>query len=1355
MANKQWPRWVAAVAALAMAGSLPGTALAAPAQGDAASTTPTLSTGNLKSKVSSQLQQAKGEVTAFIQTTSPSALERKNSVLKNFSRQRSALPTLKQRAQSAQAATQSAKTAETTSVNVFSQLQSLDSSAKKIYSTSYALSGVAVRADAASLRKLAEQSGSVAHITILTPKKTLDTTNGSGEAPANKNNDQLVNAVKTWEQTGKTGKGVNIAVVDTGLDYTHADFGGAGTTEAYQTALNSTADPLTDPKVSKLLDKTKFKGGYDYAGATYNPNAGNNNPTPDANPIDGQGGHHGTHVAGTALGYGVKADGTSGKTDTAGYQKLTAGDIASWKIGPGAAPEAGIYSYKVFGDNGGTTDLVLEALDGIAKHNTEAEANGDESSRISIVSMSLGGSFGASDDPENVAVDNLTADNVLSVIAAGNDGDITDIMGAPGTAKSALTVAASQSGKALQDAVEVTDGPASLKGQTLAGQYSVNYAKLDDFSLTGKVVRVKDKDNLEGCKAYSADDAAAVKGNIAYVEWNDAAVNCGSKTRFDNAEKAGATGILFGSQANIPEAGIGGNADIPGFQLVKNAAENKDLQSAIDDGTLTVTLSTKLRMSKDADYSSESEDTIASFTSRGIHGSYDGTAKPDVSAPGVGIVSASAGTGNSDEIMSGTSMATPLTSGVAALVRQARPEYQANVVKAQLMNTANHDVLTADRKTAYGPLRVGSGRIDALAAVNNNVQLAGEDNEAITAQFGVIPVGKDGYTDKQTMRLVNNTDHDITYKLTYSARTPVPGVTYSVSGDNGGDTVVAKSGTSTSFRVTISIDQSKLTRTRDATQSAQVAGKDRQYVTDASGIITATPVTQEDDATTLRVPVTSVPKAISETTTELSGFNNKKGTLSVSGHGLDQGDTATGYHSELVPFVYGAEDPVDGYTGNGDAARSLAAGDIRAIGYSSTAPQLSDPSQGLLSFGIITDKTWSHLGNNFIPDVIFDVDGDMKADYMISVSTTEGNAQYDTAWATTTSATTGKVVDEEPIDPAYVSDSNQVVLSVKLSALGFTKDTKVAPIAYMAQIESIYAAGAKDQYIVDTAGGSKDDSFDAYHPALWFGDSATEGNGTVSFPDENGTKVAVHTADDSSETAPKVLALHKNGFFPNIETDEPVIDAHTVKNIDKALLETLVFAASKYQESNYTADSWAAFKKAFDAAKKVLDSDTATQQQVNDAYTALRTAINGLVNATAKPSKDKLKAAVDAAAKLKESDYTADSWAAFVKALDVAKAVLANDNATQEEINNATGALFKAEEALVKKAGTPTKPGKPSQPGAPAKPGASGANSGQNGSNAGVAKTGAAVTGISGVVMLLLAAGATLVIIRRRDAVRR
>ena len=121
---------------------------------------------------------------------------------------------------------------------------------------------------------------------------------------------------------------------------------------------------------------------------------------------------------------------------------------------------------------------------------------------------------------------------------------------------------------------------------------------------------------------------AAVKGNIAYVEWNDAAVNCGSKTRFDNAEKAGATGILFGSQGEHPRVRHRRQRRHPRLPAGQERRREQGLQSAIDDGTLTVTLSTKLRMSKDADYSSESEDTIASFTSRGIHGSYDAPPSP-------------------------------------------------------------------------------------------------------------------------------------------------------------------------------------------------------------------------------------------------------------------------------------------------------------------------------------------------------------------------------------------------------------------------------------------------------------------------------------------------------------------------------------------------------------------------------------------------------------------------------------------------------------------------------------------------------------------------------------------------------
>ena len=49
-----------------------------------------------------------------------------------------------------------------------------------------------------------------------------------------------------------------------------------------------------------LFDPAKFKGGYDFAGANYGSRGADGKPvtkaTPDPNPIDGPGGHHGTHV---------------------------------------------------------------------------------------------------------------------------------------------------------------------------------------------------------------------------------------------------------------------------------------------------------------------------------------------------------------------------------------------------------------------------------------------------------------------------------------------------------------------------------------------------------------------------------------------------------------------------------------------------------------------------------------------------------------------------------------------------------------------------------------------------------------------------------------------------------------------------------------------------------------------------------------------------------------------------------------------------------------------------------------------------------------------------------------------------
>src|SRR5262249_1355940 len=141
-------------------------------------------------------------------------------------------------------------------------------------------------------------------------------------------------------------------------------------------------------------------------------------------PLDCNG--HGSHTAGTPPGFGVLSDGTTygGPYDGTTYSN-------SFRIGPGVAPQATPYAYRVFGCEGATSETVrLPAL-----HRAMAAA-------VAVVNRSLGSPFGRTEEPSSVASDTLAENGVVVVASAGNSGPSAYITGAPAAATRALSVAA-------------------------------------------------------------------------------------------------------------------------------------------------------------------------------------------------------------------------------------------------------------------------------------------------------------------------------------------------------------------------------------------------------------------------------------------------------------------------------------------------------------------------------------------------------------------------------------------------------------------------------------------------------------------------------------------------------------------------------------------------------------------------------------------------------------------------------------------------------------------------------------------------------------------------------------------------
>ena len=135
--------------------------------------------------------------------------------------------------------------------------------------------------------------------------------------------------------------------------------------------------------------------------------------------------------------------------------------------------------------------------------------------------------------------------------------------------------------------------------------------------------------------------------------------------------------------------------------------------------------------------------------------------------------------------------------------------------------------------------------------------------------------------------------------------------------------------------------------------------------------------------------------------------------------------------------------------------------------------------------------------------------------------------------------------------------------------------------------------------------------------------------------------------------------------------------------VNKDALKTAIANAKAKRQADYTAESWTAMQTKLTAAENVNNNANATQQQVDQATSELNAAVNALVRVTpATVNKAALKAAIDAAGRRVQKDYTADTWTVFQRALANARTIYAKANATQAEVDNALRTLKAAENGL-------------------------------------------------------------------------
>jgi subtilisin family serine protease len=761
---------------------------------------------------------------------------------------------------------------KSTQSSIASAVRSLGGRVGPTYQAAYNGMKVTIAANKVnSLRKIPNVVG----VHPLTPK-SIDNVHGV----------PLVGAPQVWGgvagANGFAGEGIKVAVIDTGIDYTHADFGGPGTVAAYQDAL-ATDTQAADPSMFGP-NAPRVKGGFDFVGDDYNADPASPDyqpvPHPDPNPLDCNG--HGTHTSGTAAGSGVLADGS---TYTGPYQADTVSSH-NWNVGPGVAPKADIYSLRVFGCQG-STDVVVDAIEWAVDHHMD------------VVNMSLGSPFGGPDDPDAVATNNATKAGTIVVTSAGNEGPNPYMTGTPGTASGAISTAA------IDPTQSFPGADIALSTGTTVEAIDANGIPVNGLSAPIKVLYTgtpHDAAHISlGCDP-AEYTAANVAGDIVVVKRG----TCARVARAIFGQQAGAAAVIMvnsddtfppfeGPITNNPDTGVPFQETIP-FLGVKSSSAAALV--AADGTTANLT---------DTTMPNPSYLATASFSSGGPR-SGDSALKPDLSGPGVSIASAGMGTGNGPAVISGTSMASPHVAGSAALVREAHPSWgKVKYWKAALVNTADSS-LVADYSTRLN----GTGLDQVQHAVATNAVALGVDDTA-TLSYGYVELNHN-YTKAHNVTVYNFGNRPVTFTVGHRLDAGSP---HSVTLSQHSITVAA---------------HSKKVVTVTLRVAAATAGDSADFH-DVSGLVTLTPQSGANNGVSLSMAYYLVPHALSNVKTSLNAAQLKKkgtATAKLSNSGVISGNADW--------YAWGTLDPKERALGSNDiqavGAQSFPSDGVLAFGLS-------------------------------------------------------------------------------------------------------------------------------------------------------------------------------------------------------------------------------------------------------------------------------------------------------------------------------------------------------------------------------------------------------------------------------------